>query len=190
MRVVVLLSVFCLIFTVSCSTNDDPSGIRLSSFEKGLIPFDSEVVLEFTDQDGETLSVQAGARQQDEVFASSSGSNPVALEQLSNQIVVPAASMDFVIQVGKTIDGKTNFLIREQVTQQSFNATSCETRVSDLAEYRTDLLIGETMYPEVFDFVTCNSNEDAGLEINRIIYSAARGIEYIEFGNGHFLRQL
>jgi len=190
MKKTIHLWIFCLIFVVSCSTDEDPSTIRLNSFEKSLIPYDSQTLVDFSDQDGEILSVLATARQQDELFASSSGSDPKELEQISNQMVVLGADLDFIIQVGKTIDGKTNFFIREQFEQQSFNASSCETRVDDLKPFLTELTVGEISYSQVFDFEICSLNEASDLELVRIIYSAERGIEYLEFENGDFLKQL
>lgn len=186
-----LLALLVLSVTFSCS--DDPELIvrEIDAFQQSLIPFQHSEVLTFTSETNEILSVDVSGKILDNSYTIESGDDYI-LNTLHNTYKF-SDGREFIIWVGRTTSDLPTFDIVSYLaedysqTEERLSLNACSIGINDLESYLTDVTISELEYTDVFKFDSC---PDYQISLSRIIYSVKRGIEYIEFEDGRFFKQL
>jgi hypothetical protein len=180
---------FVFLFCVNCSDDDDTEVYRLNTFEKTVIPFDNNTQVQYVNQDMEIFMANYTPKESG-MLEMTGGEYSASGEFVSNEINFTDLELNLFNRVYKQGD-LTNFFITnlEQVGSSFPNA--CFLSVSENLEVAlTDITIQGFEYNSVFSFEICDYIEANDNPVKSIIYSAERGIEFIEFLDGTYLRQI
>ena len=182
---------------VSCK-DDDENVLRfsLNEFEQSVIPFMQEQTMTFTNELFETASVLATKKQVSEYWSGTGDTITAEMEQQSNEFIFTDHDLRFVIVIQKTDSNKTQFNISTYLSSTgegdsvNFSISPCETSSENLETNLTNITVGSNLYEDVFVLERCSINNNVNTPIAQIIYSPERGVEYVEFDDGTYLKQL
>lgn len=190
-KLVILSLTFLLCF--NCSDDDDVVVYQLNDFEKSIIPFDEMTEMQFVNQDLETFTATNTQRLEGIVTSTSYDSNVSKSESVSNEINFIDLELNLFNLVRKSSDITVFSITNLEVVGEAF-PNSCflvdNTNDINLEDALTDITIQGFEYNSVFSFENCDYFEGIDNPVTSIIYSVERGIEFIEFLDGTYLRQI
>ncbi|GHA22989.1 hypothetical protein GCM10007103_00060 [Salinimicrobium marinum] len=172
----------------SCCEEAIVASFKLNEAEKNLIPFTEFSRLRYEDQDG--LQV-VGLTQPRESKLSVESHGPESCDATEYEKVsnfIGFEDKDFVFQL--TLEKWSDLLLFElykgilDTPSREFFSLTCEGFSGFRKELFVDVSVGEFDFQNVLIFNDCTGIS----EVNRIIYSKEKGIEFIEYDNGNYLK--
>ncbi|HEX8268473.1 MAG TPA: hypothetical protein VF581_01160 [Flavobacterium sp.] len=184
MRPKLILLFLTVALVTGCGCNDEGSEtFELNPFERSVIPFSTEIVVEYLDENNQTVNATI-SRETTEFINLNSSDDESCFVSLSerNECTYKFANSDKIYYVA----------IQKRNNYADFNIYSSDQQyfiVQDLDAENIeagliDLSIGGFSFTQVFHFIS----PDPESEIESIIYSAQNGIEFIKYRSGSFLK--
>jgi len=191
----IYLILFSILTFISCE-EDDSSIIRpLSDFERTIIPFEEEETVEFANELLEIITANVTAKDFGTSYAHRTRDGQVfELEYVTNIFTFESSEEEFMVQISRAYSADyTEFSISLNTMDDTIGVIGiqgCEYIGSqDLELELMDTTVNGFGYTNVYKFEPCDHDE-INLVIVQIIYSIENGIEFIEYEDGTYLRQI
>ena len=182
------LAFIALLIVSGCCEDEIVESYRFNEFEKNLIPYTSFEELRFIDNEGNTF-VNNSQPKDHVVDVDRAGPESCQLteyEQETNFLYFQ--SQDILFKFELTTHYETNFTLTStsESTENNgrFELACAGLFGSSIEERLTDLSIDQFDFQNVLVFQDCSEST----EIERIVYSPVKGVEYLEFRDGRWLK--
>ena len=189
LRLLIITCVVCL----SCdSDNIETTTYLLTEEEKDLLPFESNSTLTLKNQNEEVRQVDRMVEAPKVYYSEFEDQTRIGLELGSNTYKI-ADLFDLYVVLYKSNFNKTQFSVYSR--QESTNAISplfgmlpCSEIQGDLSSQTSNITIGDISFENVIELNNCFNDDDS--QIERLIYSTEKGIEYIALKDGSYWLQV
>lgn len=179
---------FILIFSVGCCRDEVIAEHMLTEEEKSLIPYEESHTLTYRDSYGSDFSAFVGEKETI-IITERTGPescNSITFESLESKFYLQVFDYDFRIIVQESFFETTTFEIKwymeELDVYKTFSLNCAGDSVLDENLFK-DISLNEFHFQDVLVLKPCLQSH-----INKIVYSAENGIEYIEFNDGRFVK--
>ena len=197
MKKIYLIS-FTILTFISCEKDDTRIFRQLSEFERTIIPFEEKETVEFVNELSEIVTANVTARNFRTSYSPTRNWPVYELEYVDNTYIFESIEEEFFFHISKTPDDNTLFNIYFLTEMDdligAIDIQGCEKiEIQDLELYLIDTTVNGFDYTNVFKFEPCDDDEtddEINLVITQIIYSVENGIEFIEYEDGTYLRQI
>lgn len=179
---------FLILFSfliVSCGCNDDGfESFELNTFEKIVIPFENETLVEFSDTNAEIITAVISKKTEQNYNLNSSDDESCFTSLVErNECTYKFDNSDklYYITIEKRKFNYTDFYIYSN-SQEYYTTQGLETE--NIEEELTNITIDGFDFNQIFYLISNNSET----EFESIVYSAENGIEFIKYRNGNYLK--
>lgn len=175
----------------ACCEKEVVERYELTSFEKDLIPFTEHSRLNYINEEGEIVvgltqpkTIEIVTDYEDEESWSA-----WEHEKLTNYVGFEDREFVFEILVEKSAAGEQTFFEIRKSILDTFGSTQyflpdCERENQAIEDLLTDISLHGFEFNDVYLFLDCYMES----EIEKMVYSAEKGIEFITYKNGNYLK--
>ncbi len=185
----IILGLFIGILIISCCEDQVVASYKLNQSERNLIPFTDFKRLNYKDQNNDKL-IGLTQPKKYEIETDRDGPESCDLrefESMDNFIAFENRDFVFRLSVSKlneTVIFQMDKSILDSINSQEYFSLDCESSSIYYEELITDISLQNFDFENILIFSDCDNIS----EINRVIYSKEKGIEFIEYDNNNYIK--